>query len=475
VDPKRVACTGNSGGGTHTAYISALDDRIAVAAPSCYISSWSRMLRGLGPQDAEQVLPNWLKDGLDYPDFVYAFGPKPYLVLSAIRDFFPIEGARETFGELKSVFSRAGIGDRVSMFEADDGHGYTAPRRAAAYAWLHRWLKGSAEGDPEKEIRPELPGDLECTETGQVSTSLRGEDVYTLNRKRAAALRPGTSKPGQVLEGARLRSGFASLKGVPAVRSYGSIARQGYRIEKLVYESEPGISVPALLWLPEGGPSRKPGMLVVDGAGKAASGAASERFARAGTVVLSIDARGFGETRPPLDPGESDFVRYFGDYDSGMTALLIGKTLPGMRAGDIVRAIDLLAGRPDVDPARLSAYGKQAGAVALLYAAAFDGRLRAVALERMLASYSAVVNQRIHRNVFEQVVPGALRDYDLPDLVATLAPRPVWLIDAVDPLDNPMRAAEVRRVYPRSEIRIRETRPEESATGILDEFAQALR
>src|SRR5579863_687908 len=59
VDAKRVACTGNSGGGTHTTYLSALDDRIQVAAPSCYISSWRQMLHSLGPQDAEQVFPNW--------------------------------------------------------------------------------------------------------------------------------------------------------------------------------------------------------------------------------------------------------------------------------------------------------------------------------------------------------------------------------------------------------------------------------
>ena len=94
--PKRVVCTGNSGGGTHTAYLSALDDRIKVAAPSCYITSWHWMLKTLGPQDAEQVFPGWLADGLDYPDFLYAVAPKPYLMLSAIRDFFPIDGARES-------------------------------------------------------------------------------------------------------------------------------------------------------------------------------------------------------------------------------------------------------------------------------------------------------------------------------------------------------------------------------------------
>jgi len=55
------------------------------------------MLKTLGPQDAEQTFPGWLGDGLDYADFIYAASPKPCLIFSAIRDFFPIDGARETF------------------------------------------------------------------------------------------------------------------------------------------------------------------------------------------------------------------------------------------------------------------------------------------------------------------------------------------------------------------------------------------
>src|SRR5213593_3042942 len=72
VDPARVGLTGNSGGGTHTAYIAALDDRIKVAAPSCYITSWHLMLDTIGPQDAEQTFPLWLQEGFDYPDYLYA-------------------------------------------------------------------------------------------------------------------------------------------------------------------------------------------------------------------------------------------------------------------------------------------------------------------------------------------------------------------------------------------------------------------
>src|SRR5207244_5208804 len=54
VDPKRLGCTGNSGGGTLTSYLLALDERIVAAAPSCYLTSLERLFATIGPQDAEQ-------------------------------------------------------------------------------------------------------------------------------------------------------------------------------------------------------------------------------------------------------------------------------------------------------------------------------------------------------------------------------------------------------------------------------------
>jgi hypothetical protein len=73
------------------------------------------------------------------------------------------------------------------MFEADDGHGYSAPRRQAAYRWLGRWLKGREDLEAEQ---PESPEDLRCTESGQVAVSLGGETVTSLNLKRVEQGKP---------------------------------------------------------------------------------------------------------------------------------------------------------------------------------------------------------------------------------------------------------------------------------------------
>jgi len=451
VDRAKIAVTGNSGGGTHTAYLAALDDRIHVAAPSCYLTSWRALLETIGPQDAEQNLPPWVGAGLDHADFIYAFSPRPYLILSAIRDFFSIAGARATYAEAQGVYKLIGAPEKLMMVDADDGHGYSKPRRLAAYRWFGRWLKGADDQEPEPEIAMATEEELNCTESGQVSISLSGESVFTLNRQRAEQLRPkNASSRDEIRRRVAGLTAFETPKGTVTVKPYGEIARAGYRIEKLVYESEPGIVIPSLLFVPEGGEARKPAMIYVHGRGKSAGAAAGgeiEQFVKAGFVVLAIDARGFGETHYRNDDNGSDFPGYFGQYDSAMTALLAGKTLVGMRMLDVWRGVDLLTGRAEVDRARIHGFGKDGGAVPLLYAAAMDDRISRVALEGMLVSYQTIIQQRIHRQVFEHVIPGVLRAFDLPDLVSSLVPRQVWVVNSVNALGQRVSLAGMKKQY----------------------------
>src|ERR1039458_2212774 len=451
VDASRVGATGNSGGGTHTTYLSALDDRIKVAAPSCYINSWRVLLDALGPQDAEQVFPSWLKNGMDFPDFIYSFAPKPFLVLSAIRDFFPIGGVRETFAEAHGVYEWLGIADKLQKVEADDGHGYSKARRQAAYRWFGRWLKSEDDDGVEQDVLAATSEELWATPTGQVSTSFHGEDVFSLNLKRYEAVK--ANRPAFALATVREIAAFAPASSGLNIKTYGALPRSGYRIEKFTYESEPGILIPAVLYVPETHTARSPAIICADGEGKQASREAAELLVRKGNIVMSVDARGLGETRPVLDEHDY-FFRYFADHDNAETAILLGKTLVGMRAADIARRIDLLSARSDVDSSNISGIGRGAAAVAMLHAAALDPRITKLVLEEMLVSYDAIVMHRIHRQMFEQIVPSALKYYDLPDLANSLAPRPVWMINAVNPLGQVLPAPEVRAVFARAQIHV---------------------
>ena len=91
IDAKKIGMTGCSGGGTLTSYTMALDDRVACAAPSCYLTTFRRLIETIGPQDAEQNIFGQIAYGLDHPDYVILRAPRPTLIVTTTDDFFDIE------------------------------------------------------------------------------------------------------------------------------------------------------------------------------------------------------------------------------------------------------------------------------------------------------------------------------------------------------------------------------------------------
>ncbi len=185
IDPNRLGCTGNSGGGTLTSYLMALDDRIAVAAPSCFITSLERLFATIGPQDAEQNITGQVAAGLDHADYITLHAPKPTLLTVGTRDFFDIQGSWDTFREVKLIFGRLGYGERVDLFESDQEHGFTRPRRIATARWMKRWLLKQDEAVDEPDFPISTDAELQCTRTGQVLTEFKDRSVFDLNIERA--------------------------------------------------------------------------------------------------------------------------------------------------------------------------------------------------------------------------------------------------------------------------------------------------
>jgi len=444
VDAKRIGCTGNSGGGTMTSYLMITDERIWAAAPSCYITSLERLFASRGPQDGEQNITAQVALGIEHADYISMRAPKPTLVLTATRDFFDIDGSWESFREAKRLYGILGFGERVSLFEYPDGHGFSRPRRQAALRWMRRWLQGIDDAPTEPELKLHTDAQLQVTKSGQVLHDLKGVSVWDLNLQRAKELAPqreafwrDTPKTKRRAEVRRL-AGIRPLKKKPQVRSVGTIQRQGCRIEKLLIERKDEVPVPALLFVPKPHRGKLPAVLYVDGRGKARDarpGGPVERLVKAGHMVLSIDARGFGETAPARPR------RYWhNEYPIAYLAVHIGRPLLGQRVEDTLAALAVLAGRPEADAAKLSIVGVERGGPVALHAALLDERLREVTIERSIESWMDVVATPQCRNQLNQIVPGALRCYDLPDLVRALAPRPVHIRQPVDPTGKPKPA-----------------------------------
>jgi len=189
VDPKRLGCTGNSGGGTMTTWLMAADERIQAAAPSCFVTSLQRMLAIRPPPDCEQLWPGQGARGIEHTDFITMRAPKPTRILAAEQDFFPFDGTQEAYRDAAAVYGVLGQAERVDLFSYDDGHGFSQPRRQAAVQWMRRWFLD----DPRDIVEPEhtLQEDpaLQVTRSGQVVQDYENEvTVQSLNLQRARQL-----------------------------------------------------------------------------------------------------------------------------------------------------------------------------------------------------------------------------------------------------------------------------------------------
>src|SRR5258708_2083461 len=193
--------------------------------------------------------------------------------------------------------------------------------------------------------------------------------------KRNAELRKLTSPDAVRARQRWARSTFWQLIGgeperTPlAPRVAGSFTRPGYRLEKIVYESRPGVIVTANLYVPSSGSAPYPGVLFQMGHsldGKANDGyqKCCQGLARLGFVVLAFDPMGQGERTHY--PGANGVTRLGSADDEhtypGKQMLLVGDTASRFQVWDAVRSLDYLASRPEVDAKRLASTGQSGGA-----------------------------------------------------------------------------------------------------------------
>src|SRR5712691_3197968 len=176
VDGQRVSITGTSGGGFQATLIAALDERIKVAVPSCYISAlpmriYNRIFAD-PDSDPEQDLFGMISNGLDHPGLLLMMYPRPVMVAAAVLDFFPIEGTRKTVREVRRLYERFDRGDRIALVEGYHPHQFSSENQEAAFDFLDHFNQMSVRGGlpPVKELADK---DLLCTRTGQVALDYR--------------------------------------------------------------------------------------------------------------------------------------------------------------------------------------------------------------------------------------------------------------------------------------------------------------
>lgn len=423
VDARRIGFTGCSGGGTVTSFVMALDDRVACAAPACYLTTFRQLIETIGPQDAEQNIFGQVAFGLDHPDYVLLRAPRPTLISSTTGDFFSIDGAWDNYRQAKRVYARLGFPERVDLVEVEGKHGVQPQNLATIAHWMRRWLLGRDEPVAIAELATRPPAELLCTEAGQV-LSLPGErSVFDLNAEYETGLAARRAELWQAAPPDAMAGRIRELIGVrpngelqpPKFEDLGRVKREHYHIDKLVLRTDSGIPLPALTFHPPVPVDDAYLYLHADGKlGDTGADGPVEQLVDEGYAVVTVDLRGQGET----GSGKRDAL--LTDWKTYYLGYLLGQPLVGLRVEDALAAADFVAyyQKKRTNPRKVHLVGVGHAGVVALHAAALQPELFAsVTLRDTPRDWASVVRPGNAAGQLDSTVHGALQLYDLPDLV----------------------------------------------------------
>ncbi|MBN1183855.1 MAG: hypothetical protein JXB49_16300 [Bacteroidales bacterium] len=229
---------------------------------------------------------------------------------------------------------------------------------------------------------------------------------------------------------AKLLSGYQEPFVFPEPVFTGCIQRETYVVEKYFVKGEGDYIIPYLLMKPDR-PNNK-ALIYLHPSGKSAEAIVDgemEWFVRNGFTVLAPDLIGTGETGPGDFRGDSYIEGV--SYNVWFASMLIGRSIVGIRAGDVVRLARLLMRTYGIS--EVYGFARKEMSPVLLHAAAFDSAISRIALIESYSSYRSIVMNRFYDPSFvHSTVPGALKAYDLPDLAASLAPRKLMIAGVTD-------------------------------------------
>jgi cephalosporin-C deacetylase-like acetyl esterase len=501
IDPNRIGAFGCSGGGTMTALLGALDTRVNAVAVACYLTSFDTLLPSIGPQDSEQSTPNFIASGLDFPDWVELAAPRPYAIISTAQDMFPYAGALATATESRRFYAlfdpaSSGTSKNLSSFAAGGGPAFvpsipTGPTlnpdtsnsipATAALQWITgigrhgnlRPLTGQivsfflvhlAHSDaapllpppPEPGANPfALPAGItasafQVTPTGQVSTSYPGsETVHTLTLKRYASLpKPAPLTPTQLQQTVRevthatVKPGDSAPMNTQSPPLASPPEGDVHVRHRFTLATAPGINIQAEFYRPADG--KHPVLIVLkDSLDPALEPSRAEEIkkfralADAGTAVLVVAPR---PSPPGTEETKASILGPF--YLTELRAELVGRTLLGLRVDDVISAVNFTSGGTTVDPNQITAEASGHLGLVLLHAAVLDPRLKHITIDHTLESYKSLLEAPMPIGAPEDILPGVLLHYDIPDLVQALGSR----VTFIDPLPGTANLSQPQAV-----------------------------
>lgn len=462
VDHGKIGGADHTDTGWNVLFHCALDDRIQCASIHARGSGrrWPVDLASWNiTDDPEQFLFPAAQYGIDFPDIMAALAPRPLQVL--VED--PGGDFDHTASFIEDQYRRMEAREKFAVAKARSGEDWPKALRTATVQWFRRWLYGDEAIVAESEVKAEPYAALNATPKGSLRESMLGRPIYSITRERASKLPPMLDHAAlqqSIREMIAVRNGSVPI----SPREITSDRLEGYRLSTVEFLSEPGIYVRGRLHRPNrangecilyttgdvttfvsevdddlGGPARK------DDDDRDPSHDFAGNLARKGYTVLVVDVRGLGQTAPSATRrdirGPYEHL-HNSDVALANMAWSVGESLFGMRVFDLLRAADYVS-----QFGRIRLAGSDMGALWALVAGAVDQRFASVSIQGGLASFRMLTQHGRYMQATSQFIPGVLKKFDLPQVAALIAPRPLTIVDPADHMKKALAPGVAKQIY----------------------------
>ncbi|NMA42556.1 MAG: alpha/beta fold hydrolase [Oligosphaeraceae bacterium] len=431
VERRHVGVTGNSGGGTLSHWLWALDRRLTMAAPSCHLTTLLSDLENELPRDVEQYPLGLLAPGLELIDLMLIRAPAPAIMLGQRYDAFERRGFYEAWEEMERFYKLLGAEEKASMYMDCSTHGYSVGNQNA----MVEFFCGVVGKEPRKvEVNP-LPEEKTwvCPE-GKVMLQSGAKSISELTLQKAqelAAERDSWTLEEMAQKLTELlqlpeRVGLAHYR-IPRPRFYQINGKEQVWARYAVETEEPGVRaiIHKNVRLPEHYYTLDVDKRVCIYLPDIASSWDIEKNSYLQELtekeeVYAIDLRGLGESRPDdgSNGNEKEFLYDYGmDYMMHGYGLMLKQSYLGRRVFDLLRCIDLLA---EEGGQQFILHGRGQGAVIAAFAALLEPRISKVILVDSPASFMEWIEDPLSRWPSAMHLYGVLKYFDLPDIIEAL-------------------------------------------------------
>lgn len=455
IDPRHIGMTGNSGGGTMTTWTWAVEPRLTMAAPSCFVTSFLNNLENELPADNEQYPPGVVGAGLDHADFLIARAPEPVILLGQNLDYFDRRGLREAHREITDFYRVLGAGKKSALFIGPTYHGYSSHNQEAMVAFFRKQVgkSGAPVRLADKQVE-DSPAKVTCTPKGQVvavgSVPIY-ETIAATARQHDAARRARPLNAAVLARTVRKVLNIDAKAGSappPHFRILRPNTFVNYRSARYAVETEQDLGIRAFLQkqLPTRGYTLDVEKRVTLYLPHVCVEAELNDKLLGGKLIgkralYALDVRGMGESLGGRPPEADYFAPYQQDYMHHGYGVLLSQSYLGRRVFDVLRTLDLLRSE---GAQSVELVGRGQGALLAAYAALLAPKtVNSVTLINAPRSYLEWATTPIVRWPAANFPRNVLRNFDLPEIYRVLAPK----LKMIAPWNAEMEPVSARTTY----------------------------